>query len=446
MSQFSDAKAIVIGGGIAGLLASRVLLDHFERVLLLEKDQLSDEPELRPGVVQAPHLHGLLVQGYRILEDLFPSITDDLTARGARVMDCLGDWQYLTALGWLPQFPSGLKSLICSRMLLEWYLRQQLMKQQRFEVRSRLFAQSLCSTHAPTRISGIVCKNLDTHQVDTLTAHLIVDASGRSSRLPSWLAKLNCGSLQTTTVDAFIGYASRWYRRPPELNRTGLSILNSPGVNRRGGTIFPIEGDRFIISLSGFEKDYPSNDEAEFLAFAKSLPHPVIYNTICDSEPISPIYTYRGNRNYLRHYENIVMPAGIVALGNAVCGFNPKYGQGMTAAALGARTLADCLARHPQAPNQAFSQQFQRHLAKTLKTPWSTSIGQDLSWGQAEGKRPERPSWLAKQMNYYIDRVAQVAHSDPQVCRELIGISHLTTSPSAIFHPRILWKVFSLKT
>src|SRR5437870_340741 len=77
------SHAIVIGGGIAGLLAARVLINHFEMVTLIERDQYPNEPVFRPGVPQGRHVHSMLLRGQRELEVLFPDLGRKLVGNGA---------------------------------------------------------------------------------------------------------------------------------------------------------------------------------------------------------------------------------------------------------------------------------------------------------------------------------------------------------------------------
>ncbi|ESA37691.1 monooxygenase fad-binding protein [Leptolyngbya sp. Heron Island J] len=434
------SQAIVIGGSIAGLLTARVLLDHYDHVILLERDQLPDGPEVRPGVPQAQHVHALLLQGYHLVESLFPNLTDDLIAQGAQLLDWTNDWKFLTMWAWMPQHKSNLKGLICSRLLLEWYLRQQLLQRSGFSLKAQTCAQSLIRDR--DRITGVVID----HKVNgptTLQADLVVDASGRRSQLPEWLMELGYGPVETSAVNSFLGYASRWYEYAPEDAIEGVIIASKPGTTRRGGVVYPVEGNRCVITLSGFEKDYPSNQEDEFLEFAKSLRDPSIYHAIQRAQPLSPIYCYRNTANCLRHYEKLkTMPAGLVTLGDAVCAFNPSYGQGMTVASLGAILLGDCLddSSTKESLNSKFSLQFQRKLAKVIEMPWMMATGEDFRWKMTTG---DRPDWLTRKTQGYFDRVVQAANADIKIYDDFLQVAHMAKSPSVLFHPRTLWKALA---
>lgn len=440
----SPSHAVVLGGSIAGLLASRILLDHFDHVTLLERDQYPEQPTTRPGVPQGQHVHGLLMQGQQILERLFPGLTEELTHAGAIPMDWIADWKFFSMEGWLEQHDSGLQGLCCSRLLLEWCVRQRLQKNERFHLRPGSSAQGLDFESQPhPRITGVLLRpTSDNVDHASISADLIVDATGRNSKLPQWLATLGYEKPPETKVNSFLGYASRWYRRPSEAIAEGVIIAAKPGESTRGGVIYPVEGDRWIVTLFGIAGDHPPADDAGFLAFAQNLRHPMLYDLLKDAEPCSPIHCYRRTENQWRHYEQLSdMPSGVVALGDAVCCFNPVYGQGMTAAALGAMTLDQYLTQANQnAEPHHWEPQFQQHLAKTLNTPWLMATGEDFRWPSTEG---ERPGWLSQKLQGYFDRILRLSLTSSHAHRAFTEVAHLVKPPTSLFTPKIIWQAFT---
>ena len=436
--------AVVLGGSIAGLLAARVLLDHFGQVTLLERDQFPAQPATRAGVPQGQHVHGLLLQGQQILEQLFPGLIEDLTQAGAIPLDWIADWQFFSLEGWLEQHDSGLRGLCCSRLLLEWYLRQRLLNNDRFHLRPGCSAQGLVFQSQPNpRITGVMLRSAaDGPDQPSISADLVVDATGRHSKLPRWLAAAGYEKPPETQVNSFLGYASRWYRRPTDAIAKGVMIVAKPGESTRGGVLYPVEGDRWIVTLSGIAGDHPPADEAGFLAFAQSLRHPMLYDLLKISEPCSPIHCYRRTENQWRHYEQLsATPRGVVALGDAVCCFNPAYGQGMTAAALGAMTLQRCLSKANQTPQPVdWEQRFQYQLAQTLNTPWLMATGEDFRWPSTEGKRPV---WLSRWLQGYFDRILRLSLTSSEAHRAFIEVAHLVKPPIRLFTPTILWRALT---
>ena len=434
--------AVVIGGSIAGLWAARVLADHVARVTVVERDQFPDTPTVRKGVPQARHVHVLLAGGMRVLDRLLPGLDDELAMAGAPLVDWLDDCRILAAQGWLPRFPSGIASRTCSRALLEWSLRRRLLGNPRIAFLPGHDALGLLAPGA--RVAGVMVRRRDgTTQgpAEELRADLIVDASGRDTKTPAWLRELGYGAVAETTINAFLGYATRWYRRPAGAGDDwrSLFILSRPPHLTRGGVIFPVEGDAWAVTLSGIARDYPPQDEAGFLDFARSLPDPALYEAIKAAEPLTPVYGYRRTENRLRHYERLPRwPLGFVALGDAVCAFNPVYGQGMTASANAALTLDRCLRAAPRDDRGAVAPRFQRALARTNAAPWTLATSEDFRWPATEGGRPDRRTRL---MHGYMNRVIPLLPGNAAAARTFVAVLQLVAPPRALFRPAILGPV-----
>lgn len=430
------SHAIVIGGSITGLLAARVLLNHFDHVTLLERDHFPNTPRPRLGVPQSQHVHALLMQGHQILETLFPGLTTDLVNKGAHQLNWTADWRCLTLWDWLPEHVSKLQGLNCSRLLLEWYLRDRLLQIPRFTIQEATLVTALV-TNDDKEITGVVVANDRTSK--TLATDWVVDASGRNSKLADWLVELGYQRPSVTSVNSFLGYASRWYRRPAQADLKGLIVAARRGVTRRGAMLYPVEGNRCIVTLTGIEKDYPPADDAGFLAFAQGLRDSTIAEAIATWEPISPIKCYRRTENYWHHYDKLpALPDGLVALGDAVCAFNPIYGQGMTTAALGTVLLDQCLQRRQR---RGLGLRFQRQLASKLLVPWLMATNEDFRWPMTTGTRP---SWLSQRFQHYFDRVMQAATLDNQIHCDFMEVAHLVKGPSQLLHPRTVWKALTL--
>ncbi|GAB1542717.1 hypothetical protein NUACC21_53910 [Scytonema sp. NUACC21] len=446
----TGSHALVIGGSIAGLLTARVLVNYFDKVTIVERDRFPDQPEARRGIPQANHIHVLLVRGLRILERLFPGIEGELIAAGASPIDWIGDWSMLGNWGWAPRFPSNLNSLTCSRYLIDWALRRRLTAYDNLEFLENCQVTELLTNDNKSKVTGVKLRfggegnRTIQPQLEEIASDLVVDASGRRSSLPKWLESLGYEPPEETVINSFLGYASCWYQRKEafEADWQGLAVVAKPPHNRRAGYIYPIEGNRWLVTLQGVGRDYPPNDEAGFLDFARSLRSPILYDTIKDAKPISPIYSYRGTENRLRHYEKLFrLPEGVVTLGDAVCAFNPIYGQGMTVAANGALTLNECLQQQFKANKDTLTglgQRFQKRLAQVNTTPWLMATGADLRWPTTEGRQPNEIDRLKHQ---YLDRVLRLGVKHPQVYRTFGEVAHMLKPPTALFRPDILAQV-----
>lgn len=439
-------RAVVIGGSMAGLLAARVLLDHFQEVVLVERDSVADQPQARRGVPQSQHVHVFLTQGQRLLEQLFPGLAAELTAAGAPTVEWTADWLMLGLWNWHPRCQSGLSGRACSRTLLEWLIRKRLLAFPHLKVFPGCEVTGLLSSESHDRVTGVKLHWQEPtagESGESLHAELVVDASGRNSLLPKWLTQMGYDAPQETMINAFLGYASRWYRRPANLQADwqGITISAVQGISSRGGVLYPIEGDRWIVTLGGIGRDYPPTDEAGFLDFARSLRVPLLYDLLKDAEPLSPIYSYRRTENRLRHYERLKrLPDGLVAIGDAVCAFNPVYGQGMTTAALGAITLDRCLQEPSAHQRKNLSQRFQKRLAEVIATPWLMATGEDCRWPTTEGATPQ---WSDRWVQRYVDRVLLLAQDDPDVLRTFAEVVHMVKEPAALFQPQILLRVLA---
>jgi 2-polyprenyl-6-methoxyphenol hydroxylase-like FAD-dependent oxidoreductase len=441
------SQALVIGGSIAGLLAARVLADHFEQVTIIERDRFPGEPGPRKGIPQARHVHALLTRGHAILEQLFPGIDAQLAAAGAPRVDWGADVAWFGRQGWGVRFQSGIASRACSRDLLEWLVRSRLAANPRVRFRQGSEVVGLLASPDQTVVTGVQVRDRDrsggkSEQEEALLASLVVDASGRSSRAPQWLEALGRTLPAETIINAYLGYASRWYRIPPNssVDWKVLIVRAEPPDRTRGGVIFQVDAERWVVTLSGVGRDYPPTDEPGFLEFARSLPTPELYEAITAAEPLTPVYGYQRNENRLRHFERMAdWPDGFVALGDAVCAFNPVYGQGMSVAALGAQTLDACL--HSRPPGVAgLAKRFQVQLARVNQTPWLLATGVDFRWPATEANRPGRSS---RAIQWYVDQVVSLAILDPGALQAFINVTHLLKPPATFFHPRIAVKVLA---
>ncbi len=439
---FDRHHAVVIGGSIAGLLAARVLLDHFEQVTLIERDRLTRDAEPRKGVPQGRHVHGLLARGAIIMGEYFPDLFHTLAQDGA-ILVSLEDLRWNQLGVWMTPVPSPVKALFQSRSFLEQHVRDQLAARDNVRIMDACEVAQLCAHN--DRITGVVLRYRTGEQhEEALSADLVVDTSGRGSRAPQWLNSLGYGNVQETSVTIDIGYATRIYRCPAHLpaDWKGLFIYGRPPDDKRGGVIFPIQGGYWMVTLTGSLRDYPPDDEAGFLEFARSLTQPNLYEAMKDAEPVTPIAVYKYSANRWRHYERMErLPEGFIIMGDAACSFNPVYGQGMSVAAIEAQSLDRCLREQEMSAGNnglvGFTQRFQQAIARDIKTPWLLSTGEDLRYPGTEGKR----SLSIRLLNRYMHRVIELTASDPRVTATLLRVRNLLKPLSTLFQPRIMLAV-----
>lgn len=436
-----STHAIVIGGSMAGMLAARVLSDHFDRVTLIERDRYPETPEFRSGVPQARHIHVLLVRGMRILERLFPGLDSELDAAGATpVQFGTPSVEYRTPIGWAPRFDSSLVTRCSSRILLDWCVHERVAHNPKVTILENHEVNRLLLDDSHTRVIGVQAQGRHgTREEQTLYADLVVDASGRSSSTPKWLADLGYPAPEETLVNSFVGYATRWYNVPANFSHPWKVVIiqGIPHVNPRGAGIFMVEGNRMLVTVTGVNKDYPPTDDAGFLEFARSLPDPLVYDAIKDAEPISPVYGYQRTTNRWLHYEHLDrMPANFVVVGDAVCGFNPVYGQGMSVSAMGAEALDAWLTT---AQGTFDGRTFQKKLATINETPWLLATGEDFRYPGTEGKRPGLSIRIA---HWYTDQLTLLMAEHGDIVNAFTQVTNLLQPPSSLMRPSIAWRVF----
>jgi 2-polyprenyl-6-methoxyphenol hydroxylase-like FAD-dependent oxidoreductase len=427
--------AVVIGGSVAGMLAARVLADHFDRVTLIERDSFPVEPVFRAGVPQGRHLHVLWTRGLEIVNDLFPGLEEDLLAAGAPDIRIPGDFLWLTSAGWRTRFDVT-RMVTFSRGLLDWTIRQRIHADKRIEVVTGQEVTGFLSHK--DRVQGVEFRDRTTHATaEPLTADLVVDASGRGSRAPEWLARLGRPFPKETKIDPLLGYASRYYAIPDGFDPgwKALYIQAQPPGSKRTGGLFPQEGGRWICSLSGAGRDYPPTSEDGFLNYAKNLRSPVLYDAIRNAEPLTPITSFRRTANHRRHYEKMKSwPEGFAAIGDSVCTFNPIYGQGMSVAALSALALDRALRENRD------MLWFQKRAARAASGAWLVATGEDRRYAETEGP-PVRLD--TKIINAYVDRVVRAANVDPIACSALLDVLALKQGPTSLFRPATLARVLT---
>jgi 2-polyprenyl-6-methoxyphenol hydroxylase-like FAD-dependent oxidoreductase len=451
MESPNFGQAIVIGGSMAGLIAARALADHFAQVTVIERDRWPDGPAPRRGVPQARHVHVLLLRGQHILGQWFPGLEDDLGAAGAPQVDVTGDGLWLNRAGWGRVFSSGLHLRTCSRDLREWVLRRQLRTVPAVRFREECEVVGLRTATPGGPVSGVRMRARGSAAdpagaEEELAADLVVDASGRGSHAPHWLTALGYVQPAERVINSFLGYSSRYYApaegfTPPW--RQGIYIQTAPPAHLRGGGSYVVEGGRWLVTLVGAGRDYPPTSDPEFLAFARSLRSPLIYEALHHAQPLSPIAGYRGTENRWRRYDQLARwPERFVVLGDAACAFNPVYGQGMAAAALGAATLADLLRdqrrRHPNGDLTGLARRFQRRLAGHHRRLWLIATIEDFRCPQTEGGPPTLRDRLAQR---YMDRVLRRATVDPVAYMTLVEVLHLLKPPRALAGPGMLLRV-----
>ena len=432
--------AIVLGASMAGLLTAAVLAEHYWHVTVLDRDTLAPDPDrARRGVPQGRHVHALLGRGQQALEELLPGLTAELTGRGAPLGDQLGDARVHVGSHRMPRTDSGLPLLSVSRPLLEDTVRARVTAIAGVELAARCEAVGIETSADRRRATAVrVCREGRTEQ--TLPASLVVDATGRGSRVPAWLAAIGLPAPAEERVKIGLGYTTRTYR-PPQAGLAGdLAVVVAPAPPAgRGGALQLLEGDRWIVTLIGVLGDHPPTDPAGFEDFARSLPVPDIHEAIAGAEPLDDPVPFRFPASVRRRYERLRRcPEGLLVLGDALCSFNPVYGQGMTVAALEALALRTALRRgRPPRPRD-----LQRRIARIVDAPWATAAGGDLAFPGAEGHRTRGTRLLGS----YVARLQAAATTDPALATAFFRVAGLVDPPRALLRPTVAVRLLRHRT
>ena len=439
MRRTHGKSALVIGGSLAGLLTARILSDYFAQVTVLERDPVQDVPESRKGQAHTRHLHGLLAQGQHIMEQYFPDLGEGLLSGGNPFLDMGQSMRWFCYGGYRARFEFGMKGIVTSRPFLEWHIRRRVLALPNVTLRDSCTVDGLLASENNRRVAGIrIAKAGKGSGTQDLLADLVVDAGGRGSRSPKWLEELGYSKPEESTVTCGAGYATRVYQRDASQPGSQDWILITPEAPReyRSGGALPIEQGRWMVSLGGWHGHHAPTDEEGFRAFAKSLPAPDVYNIIANATPLSGIVSYKFPYSLRRHYEKLEdFPEGYLVLGDAVCSFNPLYGQGMTSAAMQAAALDQLLQEQPGLPG--IRKPYFRQVAKVVANPWRTAVGEDFRFPETRGEKAPGTDLI----NAYIDQVHRATHQDAAIGAAFLRVMNMIAPPASLMSPPVMWRV-----
>jgi 2-polyprenyl-6-methoxyphenol hydroxylase-like FAD-dependent oxidoreductase len=421
---------------MAGLWAARVLSDHFDHVTVLERDQLPEHAEHRPGTPQDKHIHILLERGSTIMETLFPGIGAELRAAGARRIDLALDTRMKVRGRWMQRYASGRRSYACSRILLESTVRRHLSGRSNVTLRGGARVQGLVAEQG--RISGVRVRWSGEHAEQIESADFVVDASGRGSKAAHWLNAVGYDRPEETVIDAKLGYASRRYRPPQDKTYDWhtMAIGQYAPDHTRAGLISQAENGDWLVLLAGIKADYPPTAADAFDAYAKTI-DPEFYATLQSAEPIDNIVGYRRTENRWLHYERLPhWPDRFVVVGDATCGFNPIYGQGMTVAAMAAEAL-DKAFKRSKGRIDGVAPRYQQAYHKVVEPAWILSASSDLEWLEQNAATTPAERFAG----WYMPKLLNSMTIDRRVHMAFISVSNLSEPLSALFQPGIMVRV-----
>ena len=432
-------RAVVLGGSMGGLLAARVLADFYRTVTVVERDVLPDDPANRRGVPQGRHAHGLLARGAQIVEEFFPGILNELVAAGATVLDD-GDFSKL----WLSvgghqlvrsgktQDPQALSLYLQSRPFLECHVRQRLRAIPNVTVLAGHDVVELTSTADRSRVTGARVVDRGGGAKQKLTADLVIDAMGRGAHTPAFLQSLGYGRPVEDHVVMRTTYASQLLRIPPGSVEQMVGIGAAPG-RPTGMFLVAYENDTWMFTVYGMVGLEPPADPAGMLSFAQDCAPAHVLAAVRAAEPLGEVTRHRMPASQWRRYDKMRrFPDGLLVAGDAICSFNPIYGQGMAVSALDAAALRDCLRRgRDDLPRRYF-----RAAAKPIGVAWRMA-GNDLGFPEVEGRR----SLSTRVTNRCADWVLTACESDAVTAERFFRVNNFIDPPAHLLRPSFVSRV-----
>lgn len=441
MTKLGD-HALVLGGSISGLLAARVLADFYSRVTVIERDELLDDPCARRGVPQSRHPHALLARGAQTVDALFPGILDELIAYGAPAevdgdlsrLYCSYQGHVMARSGLVSGDPKGLAVYQPSRSLLESHILRRLRALPNVTMIDGHTVTDLMSGADRSRITGARIIDRDGDAGQDLVADLVVDAMGRAARTPATLEHLGYGRPTEDRIVMHTKYVTQALHIPPGTVKELLTLV-TPVVDRPTGVVlFGNESDVWMFTAYGMAGHEPPDDLPGLLAFAQKVAPPHVLTALRSGEPIGPVAHHQMPCSQWRRYDKMSrFPAGLLVSGDAMCSFNPIYGQGMSVAAMDAVALQEAL----RGGTTDLARRYFRAAAKGISVAWDIGAGSDLVFPEVQGRRTPGMRFI----NWYVRHVLTAGETDPDVFVQFARVTGLLDPPTVMFRPEFLYRV-----
>lgn len=429
----------VVGGSVAGLLAAAAAASHTKRVVLVERDPLPPDPGTRPGTPQAGQIHGLLASGREAMETLLPGLTDDLVDQGGRVGDIGTDVRWHLGGHRVAARPVGAVGLAVSRPLLEAYVRARVRDLPNVTILERVHARALLwDRHGA--VTGVRVQHLDepTRGEESLSADVVVDATGRPGRASGWFTKQGWPVPHEERILIGVRYTTVHVpHREGDLDGAAAVIVSASPTNPRPAAAVRQEDHTWIVGVGGYLEQQPPTDPDALRAFARGLAAPEIAELL-GRELLHPARTYRFAHSVRRRIERVRLPKGYAVLGDAICSFNPVFGQGMSVAAMQAISLGEALGSVDASEGlRAALGRYHRQAVARVDQAWKLVLSSDLQIPGVVGRRP--PGHTA--VSAYLGRVQSTATRDPVVARTLLRVTALLQPPQTLFRPTVVTRV-----
>ena len=418
---------------MAGLLAAAALSEAFSKVTIIEKDSLPESPQVRTGVAQGAHVHTLLGYGVKAMDVLLPGLMTDIYSAGAVKIRRNFDIWFHDAHGPTPIRDVGILTPSVTRPLLEHVTRQRVLALDNVNLRDATKVLNF-EIDQQGGVSGV--QILFDGSYESISADLVVECSGRASRLERWLVEHGFGEAPSKRLKILMGYTSGFFRMPDDLERNGKACLMlAVPPDYRAAYLTPVDGNMWLATMYGRGKDTAPRDPEGFVAWAKGLPHPVIHDMLVRAEPVSNFKTYKIPYGVWYRYDQMPnFPQRLIPLGEALTSFNPMYGQGMSLAAGQALSLREAISEGMDVDMK--SRYFEG--CNTLNgVGWSVMETRDFAYDCTSGERPidlER-RWKSAA------GIRQLSETDAEVHSLSVHVTHLLESPTELARPEIIERI-----
>ena len=422
--------ALVAGRSMAGLAAAAALSRYFDRVVIVDKDPVTDTAEVRPGVGQGHHLHNLLKGGEQALERLLPGASAALIARGAVQVRQTTDHRVYDHGQWLPQRDLGFSLLFALRPLIEQVTLNRLLREPAIDVRGDCAIEGL-SFDAARRVNGVSLRTASgAHEV--LAADLVVDCLGRLSRAGEGLTVHGYDKVREFKINIGLSYTSAIFEMPGDVSEAykALGVIPNP-PRKRGAFASQIEGGKWLVSLhTRFEKKLPASHD-EMIAFARDIEVPDVADFLTRAKIQGPVRSYRKPDATWRRYDKIEhFPDGLVVMGDAMASFNPIYAQGMSVAWLQACALDEVLQGRAadQRGLDGLASDFFPRAMQFSREAWNTSTLVDAAYDEVTGD-----TWPGSEQSLvFLRALRTLLPDDPELHADYIGVGHMIIPGSAL--------------
>lgn len=432
--------AVVCGASMAGLLAARVLADFYETVTLVERDVLPENTTQRRGVPQGRHLHMMLSRGTRIVGELFPELADELEAAGAPIIDGSDASSFYLQVGEhvlcrTGEFadPSAISMRLASRPLLETLIRRRVRAIGNVTVLDGHDVVEPIMT--ADRVTAVRVINRESGTASVLDADLTVDATGRAGRTPAFLDAHGFQRPTEQTYPVGLTYSSQFFRVPQGSIDEKVAVVGPTLQRSTGGGLLIYENDLVILTMIGIAGHRLPTDLDGLLAMADEHLPPRITAALRTAEPIDGVSAQHYPASTWRRYDELDrFPEGFLVVGDAVCSFNPVFGQGMSSAAVQAKTLRNCLAA---TTGDDLSRRFFRATAKQLKPIWLANRMNDFAVAPVTGWR----SIAQRALNWQMDKMMAAAAVDIRVAEAFVLVLQLVATSTTLVSPSMLMRI-----